>query len=91
MSADRTTGQLGALSALRTWVVVAPHGLAYVGLHDSEAGAWSAALGWPDAAEIAERKAAGWFATVASVTWQRPGAAPQAEPVFPPPDRFFLV
>ena len=59
------------------WVVVGPHGVYYVGLHDDEAGAWTVALGWPDAEEIAERKADGWYAAQATMTWTQPNTEAQ--------------
>lgn len=58
---------------LTTWVVANPIRLFYVGLHDSEESAWRIALGWPTPEEIAELKAAGWYAAPATITWQRPG------------------
>lgn len=54
------------------WVVVAPDGVFYLGLHEDEDGAWRVALGWPDAAEVAEKKRAGWYAAQATTTWTRP-------------------
>jgi hypothetical protein len=63
---------------LTTWVVVAPSGLVYVGLHENEADTWQIALGWPPAEEIAERKAQGWYAAPATITWQKPTPADQA-------------
>lgn len=62
----------GAPSDVFTYVIVGPEGLAWVGLHPDEAHAWSTCLGWPSDAEIAERKAAGWFCVQAQVTWQAP-------------------
>jgi hypothetical protein len=54
------------------WVVVAPSGVHWLGHADSEAGAWTIALGWPDAEEVAEHKRAGWYAAEATVSWKRP-------------------
>ena len=54
------------------WVVVAPDGVFYLGMHEDEAGAWRVALGWPDAAEIDEKKRAGWYAAQAITTWKQP-------------------
>ena len=54
------------------WVLVAPDGVAYVGLHDDEAGAWSIALGWPSDQEIEDHKRAGWYAAQATMTWKKP-------------------
>ena len=54
------------------WVVVAPSGVVWLGHADNEAVAWSVALGWPDATEIAEKKAAGWYAAIVTVTWSKP-------------------
>lgn len=62
----------GAKSDLNTWVIVAPQGLCYVGLHKNEAETWSIALGWPDEAEIAEHKKDGWYAAQATITWRKP-------------------
>lgn len=59
------------------WVVVAPDGVVYIGLHDDEDSAWRVALGWPDAAEIAEKKRAGWYAAQATTTWTRPNTEAQ--------------
>ena len=66
---DRQVRQPEPLTA--PWVVVAPDGVAYVGLHEDEAGAWCVALGWPSEQEIAERKLAGWYAAIATMTWRR--------------------
>ena len=60
-----------------TWVVVSPAGLAYIGLHTDEKGAWQTCLGWPDDAEIEEKKRAGWYAAQASVTWHNPNQPPK--------------
>lgn len=60
------------MNGLDTWVIVGPKGLAYVGLHSNEHGAWWAYLGWPDQDEITERKAQGWYAAKATITWTRP-------------------
>lgn len=57
---------------MTVWVVVSPHGLEYAGLHDDEESAWRVALGWPSAAEINEKKAAGWYAALAEITWRKP-------------------
>jgi hypothetical protein len=54
------------------WVVVAPDGVFYIGLHEDEAGAWRVALGWPDDEEIAEKKRSGWYAAQATTTWTQP-------------------
>lgn len=54
-----------------TWVIVGPKGLAYVGLHIDEDHAWQIYLGWPDQDEITERKAQGWYAAKATITWTR--------------------
>ena len=57
---------------LLPWVVVSPEGVVYVGHHEDEAGAWCYALGWPDALEIKARKAEGWYAAPATLTWKKP-------------------
>lgn len=57
------------------WVVVAPGGVRWLGHAKNELDAWSVALGWPDAAEIAHHKQIGWYAVEATVTWQRSGGA----------------
>ena len=62
------------------WVVVGPRGVYYVGLHDDELGAWTVAMGWPDAAEIAERKADGWYAAQATMTWTQPNTTDEPRP-----------
>lgn len=54
------------------WVVVAPGGLYYVGLHEDERSAWTIALGWPDDEEIADRKREGWYAARAELRWTKP-------------------
>jgi hypothetical protein len=56
------------------WVVVSPAGVYFAGLCEGEDAAWQIALGWPDAEEIAERKAAGWYAAKATATWTRQAA-----------------
>lgn len=62
-------GKLG----MQPWVVVKPEGLAYIGLHEDEASAWTVYLGWPDAEDIAAAKAKGWYAAPATATWRAPG------------------
>ena len=57
------------------WVVVSTVGLLWIGLANSEAEAWEAALGWengslPDV--INERKALGWYAAQARTSWINP-------------------
>ena len=59
------------MSKLQTWVIVAPDGLAYVGLHEDESHVWRIFLGWPAGEEIAERKLQGWYAAPAAITWTR--------------------
>lgn len=59
------------------WVVVAPEGVYWLGHACSENNAWTIALGWPDAAEVAEHKRMGWYATQATVTWRRPHGLPE--------------
>jgi hypothetical protein len=54
------------------WVVVGPSGVYWLGHADSEVSAWTIALGWPDADEVAEHKRAGWYAAEATATWKRP-------------------
>lgn len=56
------------------FVLVGPKGLAYVGLHKDEASCWMVALGWPDADEIAHRKAQGFAVYQATLTWQKQAA-----------------
>jgi len=53
------------------FVLVGTKGLAYVGLHKDEASCWMVALGWPDADEIAHRKAQGFAVYQATLTWQK--------------------
>ena len=60
---------------MRTWVIVGPHGLEYVGLHECEADVWTIYLGWPSPEEVAEKKAEGWYAAPANITWKKPGGA----------------
>lgn len=66
------------MSALRAFVIVAPEGLAYVGLHESEDAAWRLFMGWPTKGEVRERQALGWYCAPAEVKWRRPGAGPAA-------------
>ena len=65
---------------LMPWVVVSPAGVYWLGHAHNENGAWTDALGWPDAEEVAEHKRAGWYAAEATVTWQHPAGVgvPQA-------------
>lgn len=62
----------GELSPLKTFVVVGPLGLAYVGLHTSEDDCWTVCLGWPSSEEIEAYKADGWYCAEANITWQKP-------------------
>lgn len=55
-----------------TWVVVAPSGVVYVGLHTDEADTWQTCLGWPSEQEIQYHREAGWYAAPATITWKRP-------------------
>lgn len=65
---------------LMPWVVVAPNGVYWIGHASDERSAWEIALGWPHESEVAERKAAGWYAAKATITWKRPeGATPIPE------------
>lgn len=59
----------GALT-LQPYVLVGPHGLKYIGLHDSEETCWRVALGWPSQEEIDHHKALGFAVYPANVTWQ---------------------
>lgn len=54
------------------WVIVSPDGVHWLGHANDEYHAWTIALGWPDAAEIRDHQARGWYAAQATVTWQRP-------------------
>lgn len=63
---------MAAEKMMLPWVVVAPSGVHWLGHADSEASAWSIALGWPDEEEVAEHKRAGWYAAEATVSWKRP-------------------
>lgn len=60
------------MNGLDTWVIVGPKGLAYAGLHVDEDHAWQIFLGWPSHDEIADRKAHGWYAAKATITWTKP-------------------
>ena len=66
----------GALNE-RPFVMVGPHGLAYVGIHASERDCWQVALGWPSDDEIAARKAEGFAVHPATLSWNT-DARPQA-------------
>ena len=52
------------------YVLVGPHGLSYVGLHESEEGCWLIAPGWPSQEEIDKHKANGFAVYPATVTWR---------------------
>jgi hypothetical protein len=52
------------------YVMVGPRGVAYVGLHESEAAAWWIALGFPDQSEIEAKKAAGFRMWPAELSWK---------------------
>lgn len=58
------------------WVVVSTVGVLWIGLANSEAEAWGAALGWGKPAEIAaeieERKSNGWYAAPVFARWRDP-------------------
>jgi hypothetical protein len=54
------------------WVVIARDGVYWVGLAENEARAWQIALGFPDNAEIAEKRRQGWYAAQAQLTWKKP-------------------
>ena len=58
---------------ITTWVIVGPGGVAYVGLHSDESDAWRVALGWPTVGEVKQKKAEGWYAAPAILTWKKPG------------------
>ncbi len=57
------------------WFVVSPRGVDWLGLARDERHAWTIALGWPDDAEIAHKKAKGWHAAQATVTWRKQGGS----------------
>ena len=59
-------------SIMGTWVLVAPHGVYYVGLHDCEASVWRVALGWPSNEEIVQAKRDGWYTSEATIIWNKP-------------------
>lgn len=54
------------------WVIVTPQGLRWCGIVEDEPAAWAIALGWPSDEEIDERKAAGWYAALATLSWGEP-------------------
>lgn len=58
----------------KTYVVVAPSGLYWVGLAEDEQAAWEIALGWPSSDEIADHKKRGWYVTMATLSWGYPGS-----------------
>lgn len=60
------------MNDLDTWVIVGPKGLAYAGLHVDEDHAWEIYLGWPSQDEVKARKAQGWYAAKATITWTKP-------------------
>lgn len=53
------------------YVVVAPEGLVYVGLHTDEDDCWQIFLGWPSEAEIENAKKLGYYCTTATVSYNR--------------------
>ena len=54
----------------RVWVIVTPWGVQWCGIVDDETAAWATALGWPSDDEIGERKAVGWYAVPATLSWE---------------------
>ncbi len=62
------------IEQFKTFVMVAPHGLEYVGLHRNENDCWQVALGWPSDDEIDWHKANGFYVCKAQITWQKPTA-----------------
>ena len=61
----------GKISEYEPYVLVSPHGLAYVGLHNSEADCWKIALGYPDEVEINDKIKEGYYVAKANLTWSR--------------------
>jgi hypothetical protein len=57
---------------MKAFVIVSPHGLEYIGLHESSDDAWRIFLGWPTAGEVKQRIRDGWYCVEASVTWRKP-------------------
>ena len=64
--------QNGIIHGTAIWVLVCPDGLYYAGLHQDESDVWQIALGWPDQAEITEKKRLGWYAAPVTARWERP-------------------
>lgn len=56
----------------KTWVIVGPKGLYYVGLHEDEDAVWRVAFGWPDDDDIQSYKLKGFYAAEATLTWKQP-------------------
>lgn len=66
----------GPKPKLNTYVIVAPYGLVYVGLHEDERDCWRIFLGWPTVGEVRERINAGWYCAKAEITWRMPDTYP---------------
>lgn len=60
------------IEQFKTFVMVGPLGLEYVGLHRNERDCWRVAIGWPSDDEIDQRKADGFYVSQAQITWQKP-------------------
>lgn len=56
----------------KVWVMVAPYGLAHVGLHTTAEETWQVALGWPTEEEIQQAKNNGYYVAEAKITWSNP-------------------
>ena len=56
----------------RPWVIVGPAGVFWLGHANSEAQAWTVALGWPTSQEIDRCRCDGYYAAEATVTWKKP-------------------
>ena len=55
---------------MKPFVIVGPQGLAYVGLHSSEADCWKVYLGWPDTSEVEHAKSRGFNCYEATLQWR---------------------
>jgi hypothetical protein len=55
---------------LLPFALIGPDGWHYIGLHPDEKDCWRVALGWPDEAEINQKKAEGYKVKKINVSYQ---------------------
>ncbi len=56
---------------MTSWVICGPSGVKWLGLAADESAAWCYAFGWPGEAELKELKARGYYASPATLSWER--------------------